>query len=129
MSNLVKIGLAVLLPLAAQSFRACGERNQHRLRVRLDPRRKFHDGQFASGTGRDGPVATRQASGIQLALYSRKGESPQHLVNVPAFLLARTEATQELWRGLAKLAGLPEAPSFFKNADDRRAVEQSRGMM
>jgi formylglycine-generating enzyme required for sulfatase activity len=57
-------------------------------------------------------------------LYSRKGESPQHRVNVPAFLLARTEVTQKLWRGLAELAGLPEAPSFFKNAGDRAPVEQ-----
>ena len=55
--------------------------------------------------------------------YSRTQESPQHRVDVQPFLLARTEVTQELWRRLAKLAGLPESPSFF-NAGKHAPVEQ-----
>ena len=56
--------------------------------------------------------------------YNRTAESPQHFVDVPAFLMARTEVTQKVWRQLARLAGLPESPSFFKNAGERAAVEQ-----
>jgi formylglycine-generating enzyme required for sulfatase activity len=52
-------------------------------------------------------------------------ESPQHRVNIEPFLMARTEVTQEVWRGLAHLAGLPLNPSFFKNAGDRAPVEMA----
>ncbi|WP_052299499.1 SUMF1/EgtB/PvdO family nonheme iron enzyme [Rubinisphaera brasiliensis] len=51
-------------------------------------------------------------------------ELPVHQVNVKPFLLARTEVTRELWRGLAHLAGLPNEPSFFQHASERAPVEQ-----
>lgn len=53
-----------------------------------------------------------------------KDESPQREVTVNQFLMARTELTQELWRKLAHLAGLPRHPSFFAQAGDRAPVEQ-----
>ena len=51
-------------------------------------------------------------------------ELPRRRVTVEPFLLARTEVTQELWRRLAHLAGLPFDPSFFDEAGDRAPVEQ-----
>ena len=38
--------------------------------------------------------------------------------------MARTEVTQQLWRSLARLGGLPESPSFFANAGKQAPVEQ-----
>ncbi len=50
-------------------------------------------------------------------------ELPPHDVDVPSFLMARTEVTKDLWRRLAGLADLPNDPSFFANADGRAPVE------
>ena len=44
------------MPSLREGLGACGERNRHRLRVRVDSQWKFHDRPFASGTGHDGPV-------------------------------------------------------------------------
>ncbi|NWG46838.1 MAG: formylglycine-generating enzyme family protein [Alphaproteobacteria bacterium] len=52
-----------------------------------------------------------------------KDESPQHRRRLDAFLMARTELTQDLWRGLAHLGGQPRSPSFFENAGGRAPVE------
>jgi len=51
-------------------------------------------------------------------------ELPVHRVNVEPYLLARTEVTRKLWRGLAHFAGLPNEPSFFQHASERAPVEQ-----
>ena len=50
-------------------------------------------------------------------------EQPQHRVRVEPFLMARTELTQQLWRELAPLAGLPFEPSFFGEASPQAPVE------
>jgi formylglycine-generating enzyme required for sulfatase activity len=53
-----------------------------------------------------------------------KDEGPQREVSIVPFLLARTEVTQAIWRGLAHLVGLPRDPSMFEHAGDRAPVEQ-----
>ena len=50
-------------------------------------------------------------------------EEPQHRVTVPGFLLARTEVTQRVWRGLVGSTGLNPGPSHFVHAGDRAPVE------
>ena len=55
--------------------------------------------------------------------YKRSVESPQHQVDVPGFLISRTEVTQRLWAQFAPLADLPKNPSYFQHAGVDAPVE------
>ena len=111
-----------------QSSRARREGDRHRLRIRTGSARGTSQWAVPK-TEQDAmaKVKARPQSDREFrvtVLQSRSGESPQHEVTVPEFLIARTEVTQQLWRSLARLGGLPESPSFFANAGKRAPVEQ-----
>jgi len=79
------------------------------------------DGRFLMGT----TAETRaQMKGTFATADLMKDEGPQREVRIESFLLARTELTQKLWRGLAHLSGLPRNPSLFQHGGDYAPVEQ-----
>jgi len=77
-------------------------------------------GTFMMGSSKEVQAQMARARAREVML---EDESPRHRVNVKPFLLARTEVTQRIWRGLAHLAGLPREPWFY-DAGDRAPVEQ-----
>jgi len=78
-------------------------------------------GSFLMGTA---PETRERVSGFFATPELMKDEAPQREVSIDPFLMARTEVTQAIWRGLAHLVGLPREPSMFEHAGDRAPVER-----